>query len=352
MAPRLTTILTLGPGDAGGASATLAALRAQSGGPVVVAAHGPAPHPVPPWAAADPDLTWLTMGPCARATAVNRALRQAVADGAPGWVWVLAPGDVPAPFALDLLARRLHGADPAPETMPDLVLLPGLATAPDTPPHRLPGQEVLETLERDWRDPAPHPLPPVPAAWAALLAPDPAMRLISAGLIRRAALVGSDDQGDGAALLCTAAVLAAQGIARLDTPVFARTPAPPPPDPAEAALAVLRDTGRALEVLGRSWGADDPDLRLAILATLGRRLASHAAALPDPAAVGFGHLRDHLLTRLDPRLHWSLDPGLRAAAQGRLAALAPWLPEGLAVFQRQASPDPAMPPPPPWPGQG
>ena len=266
---------------------------------------------------ADPRLRVLRMAPCSRATARNRAL--AHARGA--WIWVLAPGDRPAPFALDV-ARDLT----APKTA-DLLLLPGVVVHADgsVTPH--PGQNILEPLRQSSGD---------LRAALALLPPSPPMRLISRALVVRSALRFADDHAGGSPPFVVGALLEADQPAVADLPLFSRPALPddagPLADSRDTAMAMIGASARALSLLATSRFRHAPRLRLSLLAATGRTLAGSARPLNPEARAAFDLALSVMLRRMDEPLRWSL---LRpdAETEDTVARQASWAAEALGFLR-------------------
>lgn len=289
--PMVTAVLTMGPGEGAGCAMSIAAFLAQDGCEVMLADHG-ADGDDRAALPADPRLTVLRMAPCARATARNRTL----AHCAGAWLWVLAPGDCPAPHAIATLSVLVAQRQEA-----ELLFLPGVLAHGNgaVTPH--PGQEILGPLL--WG------APDIRAALA-LLPPAAPMRLVRRSLVARAALRFADDLAGGSVPFVTGALLEAEATAIADLPLFSRPTPPealaPTASPREDALAAVAAAAKGLELVAASRFRHAPLLRLSFLAATGRMLADHARPLRPEERGSFDLALAVMLRRMAEPLRWSL----------------------------------------------
>lgn len=307
--PLISVVLTMGPGEGAACLHSLTAVLEQRFDSVLLVDHGAwdADRAMLP---ADDRLRHLRMAPASRATARNRAFAHATGR----WLWVLAPGDRPAPFAGQALAGLVGMAD----GKADILFLPGVRLAPDGTAHPHHGQHVFDSLvwggQMDLLRTA-----------LALLPSTAPMRLLRRGFIKRANLRFADDHGGGALPLAIGALLEADTLALADLPLFCR-PAGTPPQPSDA-MAEVAAAGRALALLGASRLRHDPSLRLALLGSIGHHLAQLTTRLAPTDRAAFEKVVAVILHRAPETVHWTLqsaDPTQEPVLMWR----APWLAEG------------------------
>lgn len=316
----LSLVLTMGPGDGPACATSIESAITQVGCDLLVVDHG----------AKDDDrralpetdrMTLLRMAPCAQATARNRALLHAQGQ----WIWVLAPGDTAAPFALNALVSLIDqqaqfSDDPSGQVM----LLPGVALAADGKVTPFPGDQIFSSLDWGADD---------LRSVLALLPPVAPMRLVHRDLVKRAGLRFADDLGSGELLYATAAIVEADALAWADLPLFTRREKRAD-DPAATAMLMIADAGRALSLLGSSRFRHEPALRAALLASTGMALETQARALCPERRGDFDLALGVMLARLAEPLRWSLERP-HPQTETALAHLAPWTVEALA-FLRQS----------------
>ncbi|MGY6535433.1 MAG: hypothetical protein ACXIVG_08830 [Pararhodobacter sp.] len=315
--PPVSVVLTMGPGEGIACLNSLTAVLNQPFGDVLLVDHGA-------WESdrallpADNRLRHLRMAPASRATARNRALAHATGR----WLWVLAPGDRPAPFAAHALARQIGAAGQTGREQADILFLPGVRLAPDGTAQPFHGQQVFDSLVWGGTN-------DLLRTALALLPPTAPMRLLRRAFVERARLRFADDHGGGALPLAIGALLEADTMALADLPLFCR-PAQTPSQPA-AAMAEVAAAGRALALLGASRLCHDPSLRLAVLGSIGHHLAQHVTGLPAADRAAVAQVTAVMLHRAPEPVHWTLqsaDPCREPVMMWR----APWLAEGVAFL--------------------
>ncbi len=316
--PLVTPVLTMGPGEGPACASSLHAMLGQAFERVLLVDHGAREEDrqVLP---ADPRLRLLRMAPASRATARNRGLAHAGGR----WLWVLAPGDRPAPHAMATLAR-LAGESETPGGAADVLFLPGVRPTAAGCVEPL-SQSVFDSLT--WGGPV-----ELLRTALALLPPAAPMRLLRAGFVARTGLRFADDLGGGALPLATGALLEADRLALADLPLFCRG-APAAPHPAEA-MAAAAAAGRALALLGASRLRNEPVLRLALLGGIGHHLAQQGRALATPEREGFQQLLTVILQRAPAPVHWTLQ-SVDPEADPVLMWRAPWLAGSIAFLRER-----------------
>ncbi len=317
-APLVTPVLTMGPGEGAACARSLHAVLGQGFERVVLVDHGAreADRLVLP---ADPRLRHLRMARASRATARNRGL--AHAGGA--WLWMLAPGDRPAPYAMAALIRLVGEAE-TPGGTADVLFMPGVQQTKAGGVEPL-SQSVFDSLV--WGGPV-----DLLRTALALLPPAAPMRLLRAGFVARAGLRFADDLGGGALPLATGALLEADQLALADLPLFCRD-APAALHPADV-MAAAAAAGRALALLGANRLRNEPALRLALLGGIGHHLAQQGLALAKPERQGFHQLLTVILRRAPAPVHWTLESAA-PEADPVLMWRAPWLAESIAFLRER-----------------